>query len=540
MAELDARQYESTVQNLIKQIDEKRLSNPAEAIPVCVELEEYALANNIGELYGYAQYWRALCLYLLNHLEQSFSYFSNAVLTLEETGQWGLASRAYNTMGILSAGQGNIPNAMDYYMKGETVCREHDQLPVSVFIHSNVAMLYLKYHNVDNCRRHLFIALDGVNSLRKEDGSFESLSYAQAATIYLNMASCYCQEGNYEKATESLTEASKLYSKAEDEQLEICGKMLWVQIYDLAGDIVKRDEYIQELVESVLPSEIIMDIFDDIMSYAWFLLKIDKEAEFWNTVNGLERLTKTTDSANLNRYIAELKISYYKKKERHSEYLMETGLYYELSMKMEEEKERINSESMATRVRLEEEQRTRKAIENEAIDYKIRAEIDALTGLNNRYMITNISEKNFEYCLEQGMPLAVEILDIDHFKQYNDNYGHLEGDHILSKVSAVLRSLERHTGIYAGRYGGDEFLVIYVNRTYDEVIEFMQELKNRIEELKLPHEYSPVHNLVSISQGAYYRIPSENMTPLDFLHQADHALYHVKKHGKNNFCITKE
>ena len=88
MAAFNSKQYELTVQNIINDIEENAVTETERILPLCIQLEDYAREHEMEELYAYAQYSRALCLYLNNQLEESLSYYVNCVLILEETEQW--------------------------------------------------------------------------------------------------------------------------------------------------------------------------------------------------------------------------------------------------------------------------------------------------------------------------------------------------------------------------------------------------------------------------------------------------------------------
>ena len=541
MSVLDIQSLEPSARELVDRIEQDKMRNPETVLKDVEILEEYAQTREKEDLYAYALFSKAFCLYYLNDTENSFLICERALKPLMETGQWGLVVRTYNTMGIISSSQGNTPIAMDYYLRGLSVCEKHHITSGYVMINCNIGMLFLGFHDLKNAERYFQQGIDRAEAIKKETGDYEpTFSYVTVSTLHFNASNTFLKLGQIDKAIESLKISAELERKDPDTSLKLCIQMLKAQIFHALGRTEELDRCVREIDESKVSLGAITDAFDDIVSYAAFLQEIGKETEFFHTIARMEESVKMTNSTFLNRQLVQLRVNFYKEHNQHKEYLMEAGLYYELSMKMEQELEKSYRQNLSTRLRLEDEKRTREELKSEAANLKIKSEFDALTGLRNRYKITEISENSYSDCLKNQRCLAVEILDVDYFKQFNDNYGHQEGDDVLVKVAAAIRSLERHRGVYSGRYGGDEFIIIYVDRTYDEVVAFAQELKDSIEKMKINHEYSLIGDRVTLSQGVYHGVPGEGHRFWDFLHAADQALYDVKKAGRNDFRVSTD
>lgn len=541
MSALDLETLDPVARKLVDKIEQKRESDPEEGIVVSDQLIDYAQKQGLADVQGYALFFKGFCQYNLNNTSQAFYTFEQAYKLLVETDQWNLVARSLCCMGIISSSQGNIPVAMDYYLRGISVCEQHDLLSVYVMINGNIGILYQGFHDLPNAKRYFDKCIESVEAVKEQQGDYEpTFSYTTVATLYFNLANSHLCIGEVDKAEKSLRKSSELEQKAPDPSLRLAIKMLYTQILYAQGKEEETLQNIREIAESKQSLGTIIDAFDDVVTYAEFLQSIDRDQEFFDIISRMEESIRETNSTYLSRKLVQLKVSYYKKHQDNKEYLLESGLYFELSMKMEDEMEKSYRESLSTRMNLEHEKRNREKLKTEAANLKIRSEYDALTGLRNRYKITEISENSFAGCLKNQQTLAVEILDVDYFKQYNDNYGHQQGDEVLVKVSSAIRSLERHRGVYTGRYGGDEFIILYVDRTYDEVTGFAQELKDAVERLNMRHEYSLICDRITLSQGVYHGIPNEKTRFWDFLHAADQALYDVKKAGRNDFRISTD
>lgn len=167
-----------------------------------------------------------------------------------------------------------------------------------------------------------------------------------------------------------------------------------------------------------------------------------------------------------------------------------------------------------------------------------KSQHDTLTGLPNRAYLNDYAEETFSKAFKNSQTIGVEILDIDNFKTINDTYGHLEGDRYLSALSELLqRTVFEFQDVFAARYGGDEFVIIYFNKTNDEIRDIMNDLREAVHTLLLPETPPSNQPHLTISQGCFNRVPQGGNRLCDFLAKADIVLYEVKKTGKNNYKL---
>ena len=169
---------------------------------------------------------------------------------------------------------------------------------------------------------------------------------------------------------------------------------------------------------------------------------------------------------------------------------------------------------------------------------RIKSETDPLTGLANRFGLSRYSENIFEDSYKKHTPIAIFILDIDYFKQHNDNYGHPAGDEAIVMLSELIKDIAETHPLFASRYGGDEFLLIMHNYSKPDVEAVAEILKENLYNTNFVHAFSPISDRLTISQGICYGIPDDYQHMNDYLQLADSALYDVKEEGKNNYKIV--
>ena len=167
------------------------------------------------------------------------------------------------------------------------------------------------------------------------------------------------------------------------------------------------------------------------------------------------------------------------------------------------------------------------------------SEEDKLTGIANRRKFDDYIDNVWNSSIKDGSSIALLIIDIDYFKEDNDNLGHLEGDKCIAKVANALKNMNIKLHFIA-RYGGDEFMVVLEKSSIDEAVKVAENIKDTIAELNIPHEFSKISDRVTLSIGAASVIPNENMTIKDFIREADKALYSAKKFGRNQVAVCGE
>jgi diguanylate cyclase (GGDEF)-like protein len=157
---------------------------------------------------------------------------------------------------------------------------------------------------------------------------------------------------------------------------------------------------------------------------------------------------------------------------------------------------------------------------------------DGLTGIANRRSFDEMAEREWRRCLRAVKPLSFVILDVDHFKQYNDTYGHLAGDECLKTVAAeIARAAPRATDLVA-RYGGEEFSLVLGDTDGYGALKVAHRIRLYIAQLQIPHG-SSVSPFVTVSGGVCGLIPGESLTLETSLRSADHALYTAKAQGRD-------
>ncbi|PKG58714.1 diguanylate cyclase [Shewanella sp. Choline-02u-19] len=167
------------------------------------------------------------------------------------------------------------------------------------------------------------------------------------------------------------------------------------------------------------------------------------------------------------------------------------------------------------------------------------ASTDCLTKLANRRVFDSEIQSHWKTCVDKGRPVSVLIIDIDHFKSFNDKYGHILGDYCLQKIARAIEASLPNLDCTAARYGGEEFAIILPNSNARQVAQTARLIQKNINDLSYMDIGLDASVSVSVSQGHASEINGQFRTSTALLCAADTALYRAKADGRNriNACV---
>ena len=168
------------------------------------------------------------------------------------------------------------------------------------------------------------------------------------------------------------------------------------------------------------------------------------------------------------------------------------------------------------------------------------ADTDVLTGLHNRRYFHRMSRRFVEKATQEQAPISLLLIDLDHFKHYNDTNGHDEGDRLLIELGGLLRGCAPEDAVVA-RYGGEEFIVMMPSVSTDDAFRYAEYLRNAVASHPFPHRTKQPFGCISIS-GGVAGFPNHGRSIQDVVRLADEALYRAKESGRNrivahNSCL---
>jgi diguanylate cyclase (GGDEF)-like protein len=160
------------------------------------------------------------------------------------------------------------------------------------------------------------------------------------------------------------------------------------------------------------------------------------------------------------------------------------------------------------------------------------ASIDSLSGLANRRSFDARLDAEWLRAANLKRPIALMMIDVDHFKLFNDNYGHVEGDHCLRVIGETLAAAASHKADFAARYGGEEFVLLLPDTNLPTALDIAERLRGAVAELAISHRFAPCGH-VTISIGVASLTPCGENGPQALIEVADSGLYAAKRNGRN-------
>ena len=162
---------------------------------------------------------------------------------------------------------------------------------------------------------------------------------------------------------------------------------------------------------------------------------------------------------------------------------------------------------------------------------------DGLTGISNRRNFDQYMVMSWKNCLRNQRPLSLIMADIDYFKLYNDNYGHLKGDECLIQVAKTIESSVKRTVDFVARYGGEEFAIVLPDTDKEGAEIVAEEIQRNIKDKMISHKYSLVTDCITLSMGIATIVPQSEYSVKYLIEKADQALYISKSAGRNKISV---
>lgn len=507
--------------------------------PYCEKLLTYAIDEQSDYLFALAYY------YLMQYFASDNDYINTISSALEgikyqqKVQNYELVARSYNVLGIYTQSAGDISKSVEYMLTGIDYCNTYHLNYVHGLLASNLADIFHRHSNFD---RALYYYKEAENYYSKCDSDTNSNSYNTLICLYCNRCYCLLSIGRLDEVkncTQKLSQILKAAAEHKQYIPEFVVNTYFATYYHSQKDSKRREHYLALAKENFHSSDNYISYLDDIKAY----LRLHKELEHLNElVSILEYYIHKCEQDHAPFYVFSYFIA---ERLECAKHLGDTDTYLLYTQKfLDAFKDEQNKNSDAT-LRAEETHREYNRIQKQQYEMNllnekllVQSQHDTLTALPNRSYLNSYAEETLSTAFKNQVPFGIEILDIDHFKHINDTYGHMTGDKYLTSLADQLQHItEEFSDVFAARYGGDEFVIIYYNKTNDEINHIMTSLKEHAASIKLPEVGLVGVDYLSLSQGCCNIVPKSANRIWDFLSTADVTLYDVKMSGRNGFML---
>lgn len=533
---MDFTNYDSEIQKLVADMMAARGRNDPTGLRCSTALVKRASELGDHSLLGFAYYYMAEASFLFGHYGKFRRSLVCGMKYQQELMQEELLSRSYNMLAIDAMNSGSTDLGLGYFLRALSLSEKCGDRYQTGVIRMNIGMVYMRL----NMERTAIVHLRQSVSLIKACPD-EHFCAFNMLTAVCAQGECYLRLGKTEKACRAMERAQGILASGRiirSDNISLAPlHCLQAKVYHSQGDSKKRDDSLDRLVASLERSPVVTDIFDDIYDLCSFMLDIGKAEQAKRVIDHIKPIIEKSGVLDLRFRLSSLYVRYCRVCADDAALCAAQAEYYDFSVRMESERIRAYQHSVQIQTGMEELQKRQLAILEENVRLTRQAQSDPLTGLPNRYALNAASEAAFERAYKNRSTLAVCILDIDHFKEYNDTHGHQAGDECLLRVAEALRCVCDDGGGFCARYGGDEFVVLYEGLADDEVAARAELLREAVCAMQIPHGSSSVAPYVTVSQGIRNSVPIDENRLWDYLYAADNALYHIKKTQKGGVLL---
>ncbi len=485
-----------------------------------------------GQLAEAYFYMGEYCYSMQDHYDSLGFYMQKALVYADKAGDYSCMAHIYNILGNDASVKGLLEIGVQYYSLARSNAERVGDKELLAKVNYNLGF---EHYRLDDYRAA--IEAYRFSATYVKNGGYESESARYITSLLLcEEGLAYLELGNYRAAARAYTELKAFQAKhdfhftdGEDIFVYNILALSLARKYGSDDDVEKLED---AMLSQIIDSASYMDCTPELMN----MLLRDYREGYTAFVDGMvqiglpvvEKYASPYIMAEVYRMLA-VRAKAMKQPERRIYYL-------ERFFEAKENQEDVKKSTFRVYMQMV---NAAEDIKRKNIVLEQQAHTDALTGIPNRFAFNDFLQNSFEKAQEEQTMYGVEIFDIDDFKHYNDTYGHQTGDACLSQIGELLvRETAADDRLYAARYGGDEFVIIYEGMTDEEIRVFAGCLKEKAAALKVPvaGEKKKISGL-SISQGIRNSVPTEWNRSWDYLYTADNALYAVKKKEKGEIAL---
>lgn len=517
---------QESIKGLRKRIEANRFEDDDLQIEMCDNLYDMASECNDKESMGAALFYKGETL-ILSDPEEAEKYIHGCIPLLKDIN-YELFARAYNLLGIVANNRDDLTNSLDFYLKCFQICEKYGINHVKGLCSCNIGVIFQLLELYEKATEYFNIALD---SFRKSEQS--DTAKMNMVTININLFIDYFNLHDLPMMQNCLD-----YIRANREYLEtqFSVELFEAEMMYISGETDKLDETIKIAVEESKNQKMVVEFIDSYVMLCDFLHDLGKNDMLLEVLDLLEIEMNNFSLPRIRIKLIEHRLGCIKAKRDFDEYAKWTEEYIKTYELITQNYHQSVVNSIQLRMYIEKLKDSEQAYEEMAM-------CDGLTRLYNRYGLRKMADHLLQKATEEQQMVGVDIIDVDFFKQVNDNYGHAYGDDCIKNVADVLRKCcpvdenGRKKNAIVSRYGGDEFVVFIRNVNRDEMEKFAVTVKKEMAVLNIRSDKSPISASVTLSQGIVCKEASASDNVRSLIESADKALYEVKENGRNGYKV---
>ena len=521
---------EERVQGLSRWTDivEEQIRTTGE--PLLEQIE--AALSHINEkndrgLFGLCNFYMAYYSLRKGTQEECLKYLSESIRCVTGTSQEKQAARCYNLLGIIAHGQNSLLLAMEQYEKALYYADKYGECHMHNLIVSNKADVYYRtglYEEAFACYR------EGIREYEVAE-SHSVIDVHNHMILLANYGFCLVMGGELEEAREVSEKLDVMRRQCGGEQYPELGVFTFFAL--LCHKLGKREiaeNCLNVAMRAAVGKKSLAEDYDNFLNLFDLLIQMEKYGHMGMLLDDMEPLAEEEGNEGFLLELLSYRLKYCADRMTDEQYMEKTGAFFRIKERYESREYGNVLSMLEMRNRLYRIGEERQRLEEQNTRLRYQVEHDELSGLYNKGCLHRYAEETFEQALRKGKLLGVIFVDIDYFKQMNDEYGHGRGDCCIRAVADCIR--ESVPEDFAARYGGDEFVIIMLERDRDYVRQCARRIVDTVEKRQIENKNSEVSGVLTVTVGAVCDVPENHNRIWDFMTAADMTLYRQKKEKK--------
>lgn len=515
------------VNHYMDQILEIRHQSPEKERELCLKLLEL---DKTEYSRAFAHTYLADAFHSMGQLDQAMDECHMAMQLIgEEVSEYEKLSLTLNNLaGVIYIGLDDEQGALDCFFKEMEIAEQLEDYIMCSAALANIAFVYKEAGAYDKAEQTMNRAYQMAKKASDNDTNI-----AFSGEFYNMLKSGLALEkGEPDKALEYLEALDTL----KDDPLDV--PLLYASCYAQKG---QREAALRELAKSWTEVEKIRNRFEKLSHYFDILdvlmtLKEYGKAEAF--AQKAEVLLEKVQSAGKWTRLLDYEIKIYTAQGNEEKLDRAYELFFEYDQIFHKVSRQATVKRLQKRMELQEEADRHENMEAWRDILFKRNEYDELTGVLNRRGIRKHMSAALEEAKKKQEKFTVLIIDVDFFKEFNDTYGHVEGDKCLKRVAEILKEAVSKNGM-VGRYGGDEFLITITGGELTDVTQMTARIKGELKNAAILNEKSRVSEFVTVTIGGVHVTPVLSKGFSCYVEKADRVLYGLKKGFKGDFAIAE-
>lgn len=522
MGQMDVlEKFSVELRERIMELDHLRFKDPVLTAEKADWIYERALEEGNHEAVAYADFYSGDAAYSLCEGEKCIFHVQRAIPVFEKYKNWSKVSSCHNLLGVLFSNQGDVTTALASFDKAMEVSQKYKDPYSAALVYENLCEVCDNCQNYEEALEYAAYARESI--IRCKDNPRWGNVYVIVLT---SMAKVYLRLKRYEEATGILCEIDLYraqFGTSERELDENVVRLLWTS--HEAHE--KEDECVTATMDSFDQCSCRMDYFMYILIFMGYLKKKNRIRDLDHVIDVMEQNLQGIVFPQFQVRMSDFKVDLLLQKKEESalvEELLKYRKYFTLQQKQNNQVLRYYMDM----------QRSLAHTRQDNLRLQHRMGIDELTGIANRRKLDEKAREMYAKACEQQSLFAVEMLDIDKFKQINDHYGHVAGDACLKTVADVLHEMEEDN-FFCSRFGGDEFVILFFNTGKELIYQKCKAICSKISALSKRRELPDI----SVSQGVCCGSADflrQNIQ--EYMNAADRALYQSKEKGSGEVSFA--